>query len=184
MRAVVLEVDHSMLAERRRLGRDRHDEMWEGTLHMVPPPSYRHQEIEAALVAALRPNLVRLGYSTTAETGVFASDDDYRVPDVVVCRRQAASERGIDGPPALVVEIRSPGDESDAKLPWYLERGASAVLVIDRDTLAVSLYGSDGPVPQDGDGLVTIGDLGIRIGNAGPATLVIEDAAGRSEVEL
>lgn len=34
----MLEVPEGLLAERARLGHDRFDEMWEGVLHMVPPP--------------------------------------------------------------------------------------------------------------------------------------------------
>ena len=36
MRAVLLEVPEAMLDERRRLGHDGRDEMWDGVLHMVP----------------------------------------------------------------------------------------------------------------------------------------------------
>ena len=41
MRAVMLDVPESLLDERRRLGLDVFDEVWEGVLHMVPPPSDR-----------------------------------------------------------------------------------------------------------------------------------------------
>jgi hypothetical protein len=33
-----------MLDERRRLGQDVRDEMWDGVLHMVPPPGGAHQD--------------------------------------------------------------------------------------------------------------------------------------------
>lgn len=36
-----MEVPEAMLAERRRLGLDRRDEMWNRVLHMVPPPGGR-----------------------------------------------------------------------------------------------------------------------------------------------
>ncbi|MGI9120683.1 MAG: hypothetical protein ACR2G7_11290 [Acidimicrobiales bacterium] len=42
MRAVLLEAPQSLLEERRRLGLDIFDEMWEGVLHMVPPPGGPH----------------------------------------------------------------------------------------------------------------------------------------------
>jgi hypothetical protein len=35
----MLDVPGSLLDERRRLGLDVVDEVWEGVLHMVPPPS-------------------------------------------------------------------------------------------------------------------------------------------------
>lgn len=49
-----------LLAERERLGLDRRDEVWEGVLHMIPPPSTRHE--------LLAPQLVRL-------IGPYAPDD-------------------------------------------------------------------------------------------------------------
>ena len=113
-----------MLAERRRLGIDKSDEMWEGVLHLVPPASERHQSLEAELVVALRPAARRHGWKVTTNTGVFASDDDYRVADVVVFSREAASHRGVDGAPEVVIEVRSSHDETYEKVPWYLARGA------------------------------------------------------------
>ncbi len=151
-------------------------------LHVVPPASSRHQQIEAHLIVALEPLVRRRGWYVQAQTGVLAADDDYRVPDVVVSSPASRSERGVDGAPAVVVEIRSPGDESDAKVPWYLGRGAVAVPVVDRDSLAVELHGPGGPVgPDPGgpvgpdpDGGVLLEPLGVRIVPAG-GTLAVGD---------
>lgn len=38
MRAVWIGVPDRFLEERHRLGHDKQDELWEGVLHMVPPP--------------------------------------------------------------------------------------------------------------------------------------------------
>lgn len=152
-----------MIAERHRLGLDRHDEIWEGVLHVVPPASHRHQQLEFELAKALEGAAQRRGWRVLVETGVFAAADDYRVPDVVVFGPEAASERGVDGSPEVVVEIRSPGDESDAKVPWYLARGARAVLVIDRDALGLDLDLPTGRVEPDADGGVLLEALGLRI---------------------
>lgn len=178
VRAVLLEADEAMLAERRRLGLDKKDEMWEGVLHVVPPPYARHQDLETALVEALRPVARRLGYKLTTDTGVFAADDDYRVPDVVVCRPEVRSARGVDGAPELVVEVRSPGDESYEKLPWYLARGAGAVLIIDRDSLAVELYTAEGKVEPGPDGSVLVDPLGLRFACGDGEVLVDGVATG------
>lgn len=178
MRAVVLQVDERMLAERHRLGLDRHDEMWEGVLHVVPPASTRQQRLEAELVIALDPVARARGWSVMPETGVFADTDDYRVPDVVVFGPGAEGERGVDGAPEVVVEIRSPGDESDAKVQWYLGRSAACVVVVDRDTLALELHRPDGRVEPEADGGVLLEPLGIRIVPRG-GTLVVGDHALR-----
>ena len=172
MRTVVLEMDERTLKERERLGLDRRDEMWEGVLHLVPPPSERHQGIENALLVALWPAAKSRGWRVRTDTGVFASASDYRVPDIVIYSPEAASERGVDGAPELVVEVASPGDESYEKIPWYFGRGAKAVLVIDRDTLALKLYAQGGPVPAASDGSVLLEPLDVRVAPSG-ATLVI-----------
>jgi Uma2 family endonuclease len=116
--------------------------MWEGVLHMVPPPSGRHQRFGTRLAVALSPFATGRGLVCSYETGLFRPgvDDDYRVPDLCCYRPELATERGVDGPADLVVEIRSPGDETDEKLPWYAALGVGEVLVIDRDTLAVALF--------------------------------------------
>lgn len=172
MRALLLEVDERMLAERRRLGIDKSDEMWEGVLHLVPPASERHQSLQAELVVALRPAARRHGWKVTTNTGVLASDDDYRVADVVVFSREAASHRGVDGAPEVVIEVRSSHDETYEKVPWYLARGAKAVLVIDRDTLALQLYAPDGLVGPGPDGSLLIEPLDVRIAHSGNALAV------------
>jgi Uma2 family endonuclease len=176
MRAVVLEVDERMLAERRRIGLDKWDEMWERVLHMVPPPSRRHQGLEAELLVALRPSVRRRGWKVQTDTGVFASDDDYRVPDVVVFSDDAASERGVDGAPEVVIEVRSPHDESYEKVPWYLARGAGAVLVIDRDALALQLFTHSDPAEPPGDGPITLQSLGVQVARS-DQTLVVDGEA-------
>ncbi|CAN5663811.1 hypothetical protein BH18ACT2_BH18ACT2_00800 [soil metagenome] len=76
----MLEVDPQLLAERTRLGLDRHDEMWDGELHMVPPPSGPHQSFAAELAAELRGLARQRGPRVTHETGLFRNADDYRVP--------------------------------------------------------------------------------------------------------
>lgn len=152
-----------MIAERHRLGLDRHDEIWEGVLHVVPPASHRHQQLEFELAKALEGAAQRRGWRVLVETGVFAAADDYRVPDVVVFGPEAASERGVDGSPEVVVEIRSPGDESHAKVPWYSGRGAAAVLVVDRDSLGLDLHSAAGRVEPDADGGVLLEPLGVRV---------------------
>jgi len=53
VKAVLLEVDPSLLEQRRRLGLDRWDEMWEGVLHMSPAPAREHQRILTELLVFL-----------------------------------------------------------------------------------------------------------------------------------
>lgn len=98
----MLEVPQALLDERRSKGLDRSDEMWEGELHLVSPPSGEHQA--RGLLPRYDP------------TGLFRPgvDDDWRVPDQQYARPELASKRGIEGAASLVVEILSPHDETFA----------------------------------------------------------------------
>jgi Uma2 family endonuclease len=139
----MLEVDPKLLAERARLGLDRWDEMWDGELHMVPPPNGNHQRFGTELLLVLAPLARARGVSMSYETGLFRLETDYRVPDLACYTADHASKRGAEGA-ELVVEIRSPGDETMVKLPWYLTHGCGEVLIIDRDSLAVELHDAAG----------------------------------------
>jgi Uma2 family endonuclease len=142
MRAVMLEVPPHLLEERRRTGEDRWDEMWEGVLHMVPPPSAAHQLIGGRLYDELKLRAEARGLMAAYEMGMYAAADDYRRPDLAVFREEHLSKRGLEGA-ELVVEIVSPGDEIRDKVPWYAAR-VSEVLLVDRDTLRVELFRCDG----------------------------------------
>ena len=179
MRAVILEVDERMLAERQRLGLDRLDEMWEGVLHMVPQPSGRHQQLEGRLIYHLWDAAARRGCEIAPEVGMYGAADDYRVPDVAVYPPEALGERGLDGAPLVVFEIRSPGDESLDKIPWYLARGTESVVIIDPAACSVEVFTTDGRVEPDADGLVGVPGLGARFGPAPDAPgLMIETEDG------
>src|SRR4051794_15600036 len=143
VRAVMLEVPQALLDERRAHGLDKSDEMWEGELHMVPPPSFEHQRLGAKLFLALGPLAEVKGLLALYDpTGVFrpGADQDWRVPDQVYARPEVASARGIEGAADLVVEILSPQDETYAKLEWYASVGVGEVLVVDPSTGGVELF--------------------------------------------
>lgn len=146
VRAVWLDVPQSVLDERARLGIDVFDECWNGEIHMVPPPTEDHQAIGGRLFALLLDACETTGLLVRYETGVWAAAKDWRVPDIVVFPESSRSERGVDGPARLAVEIRSPNDETDAKLPWYITHGIAEVLVIDPATRTAQLFqpGDDG----------------------------------------
>jgi len=139
VRVVFLEAPEQLLAERRRLGLDGRDEMWEGELHMVPPPSFSHQEREAAIAAALVPVVRGLGLRIATQPGLYAGDDSWRVPELAVARPEQVTHRGVEGGAVLAVEIRSPRDETDAKLPFYARFRVEELHIVDRDTAEVEL---------------------------------------------
>jgi Uma2 family endonuclease len=163
----MLDVPESLLDERRRLGLDVFDEVWEGVLHMVPPPSGEHQRLGSELVAALLTVAKRRGLVASHETGLFAADDDYRVPDLIASLPANCTNRGVDDTAELVVELRSPGDESSEKLPWYAARGVTEMLIVDPATCQFELYRNDNggavAVVPDAAGGVDLATLGVRL---------------------
>lgn len=138
----MLEVSQAELARRKLTGIDRWDEMWEGVLHMSPAPSAEHQRILTELTAFLLPllksaqrGLLRVGINVFRQS---VDEEDYRIPDLTFVaggRATILAEDGVrGGGPDAVIEIRSPGDETYEKLPFFAGLGVREVVVIDRDT--------------------------------------------------
>ncbi|MBI2921692.1 MAG: Uma2 family endonuclease [Planctomycetes bacterium] len=148
MKAVIVDVPDSLFAERHRLGLDRRDEVWEGVVHMVPPPTWEHQRIVDSLQFLFRGYFLRNSLGTICSAlGVRApskSSLSYRIPEwfVLAPGRQSLlkpESSYVDEGPDVVLEVRSPGDETDEKTPFYDEVGVRELLIVDRDTLAVEL---------------------------------------------
>jgi putative restriction endonuclease len=123
MRAVIANVPADFLQQRRRRGADIWDEMWEGVLHMPPAPNIEHQDFEYQLEARLRTHWARAQgrrvYHGVNLAPAGGWPDDYRIPDLVLLTADcAAKNRGewLEGPPTVVIEIRSPGDETFEKM--------------------------------------------------------------------
>lgn len=148
MKAVMLEVPEHILDERRKWGGDRWDELWGGVLHMVPPPTLEHQELEGALVTWLRTHWEKAsGGKVYHQVAVALPDtvwtENYRLPDLVLlapAQLHIVRRTHLEGAPTVAVEIRSPGDESYEKLPFYAQVGISEVWFIDRDTKVPQLF--------------------------------------------
>ncbi|MFO0848136.1 MAG: Uma2 family endonuclease [Gemmataceae bacterium] len=148
MTALILDtfVSDHLIARRRELGQDRHDEVWNGVYVMPPMPNIDHQMVVSKLTRICGAVAGRGG---VVLPGANVSDLDadwehnYRVPDVVVT---LAGSRAVDrnthyqGGPDFLVEIRSPGDDTPKKLPFYTALGVRELLVVQRDTRAPTLY--------------------------------------------
>jgi Uma2 family endonuclease len=154
-----------ILEQRRRAGADRHDEVWEGVLHMAPAPSHRHGRLVIELALLLAPPAKEARLEVTDEINLGDSEHDYRVPDLALHRPGA--------PPlwhptaALIVEILSPGDETQAKLPFYAAHHVEEVLIVDPDrrTSQWLALGAEGYRLVEGSALIdlTTGELDARI---------------------
>jgi Uma2 family endonuclease len=88
-------------------------ELHDGALSVTPAPGMRHQRVSAQLSDVLREHVRArgLGEVLYAPLDVILSDTTVLQPDLVYldssCRGLIA-ERGVEGPPTLVVEILSP----------------------------------------------------------------------------
>jgi Uma2 family endonuclease len=188
VKAVMLDVSPEELARRKLTGVDRWDEMWEGVLHMAPAPSREHQRILDDLIVFLRPLLTKRGRGTL-QSGINVFDEaspkeNYRIPDltfVAAGRESVLAEDGTrGGGPDAVIEVRSPGDESYDKLPFFASLGVREVIVIDRDTKRPEIFRLAGSqyvaVAPDRDGWVASEALRVRLRQSpGSPVLAIED---------
>ena len=144
MKAVLVDVPPELLEQRRKFGADQWDEMWDGVLHMVPSPVPRHQDLEGALEAWLRTVWVpTTGGKVLHQANVSLRDagsewlQNYRIPDLILLtptRFGLEREAYFAGGPDVVVEVRSPGDETYEKVPFYTAAGVTELWVVDRDT--------------------------------------------------
>jgi len=155
MKAIMPKVPEHILEWRRRTGADQWDEMWEGVLHMAPSPNRDHQDFELALAMWLRMNWAQpkgcrvFTRINLAEPGGWP--DNFRIPDIVLltpARFEIDRNEYFDGAPDVVVEIRSPDDETYEKLSFYSSIGVSEIWVIDRDDKSPELYQVIGGDPQ------------------------------------
>jgi Uma2 family endonuclease len=199
MKAVIAHVSERELAERRRTGLDRWDEMWEGVLHMAPAPNVEHQRIVRALVEWLGPLLRSTDRGAlNLQINVFherATQENYRIPDLTFVARGRESVIASDGirggAPDAVIEIRSPDDETYEKLAFFAALGVFEVIVVDRDTKQTSIFRLAGPqyvaLQPDPDGWLGSDALGVRFRTGGDpqrAVLVVEDRHADARTEI
>jgi Uma2 family endonuclease len=146
------ELSQKLIAERKRNGLDRWDEVWEGLYVMNPLPNDEHQEIQCRLAYVLVDviDMPRLG---KVRSGVNVSDREtdwdknYRCPDVVVFLNETkAINHGSFwfGGPDFAIEIASPGDRSREKLAFYGKVATRELLLLDRNPWSLELHRHDG----------------------------------------
>jgi Uma2 family endonuclease len=179
MRAVVLDTPQEWLDERRHLGHDRWDEVWDGVLHMVPPPGATHQRFAGRLEPLLIPLAEARGFEVIRELGLYASDKNYRQPDLVVVDPKDVSARGVERTAVIAIEILSPDDESRDKLPFYASCGVREVWLLDPTTREFDLRHLDDAYATPHTTSVVL-DLTFTVA-AGPK-LRIEWTGGAAEV--
>ena len=174
MKAVMSQIPQHILQQRARTGIDRWDEMWEGVLHMPPAPNLEHQDLALALGSWLRTHwAISLGNRVHGPINLASPGGwpkDYRIPDLVLLtpdRFEIERAEYLEGAPTVAIEIRSPGDETIEKMPFYAKLGVPELWIIDRDTKAPELCvlreGQYEQQPPGTDGWLESTATGIRL---------------------
>lgn len=139
-----------LLEERRRSGADRRDEVWEGVLHVIPPPSVEHERLAHGLHVVLEPHAVAADLVVVGTVAVGA-EGNYRVPDLALLRPGYAPQWNLTA--ALVVEIVSHRDDTWEKLPFYAGHRVDEVIIVAPDEqrihwLGLEAAGDYGPLER------------------------------------
>ena len=160
-----------LLQQRARLDLDRRDEVWEGVVHMIPPPRHEHERLAVKLVGVLDPLADAAGLELTGTVGIGKGKDDYRVPDLALHRPGYAPQWHPTA--ALVVEIVSPGDKTWDKLGFYAAHHVDKLLIVDPAKRKVDWLALDGDTyrPTTRSALLdlTAADLAARLTWSAPA---------------
>ena len=130
---------------------DARYELINGVAYMMAAPSPTHQYIQVELLGQfwtfLRGKPCRV-YAAPLDVRLFAKKNPF-IPTVVqpdllvVCDRSKLSQHGCDGPPDLVIEIRSPSNtdaEMEAKYDAYLQSGVREYWVVNPEKRQVQVY--------------------------------------------
>ncbi len=126
----------------------RRYELHDGELSVTPAPSTRHQRISHKLLQLLDAHVEagRLGEVFYAPLDVILSDTTVVQPDLVYIdtgRSGLVSERGIEGPPTLVVEILSPSTatlDRMTKPRLYARHRVPFLWLVDPDRRTVEAF--------------------------------------------
>jgi Uma2 family endonuclease len=137
----------NLIRERKRKGLDLYDEVWDGVYVMPSMPSLAHQKLVHHLDVILdevvfRPALGEIYPGANVSDRGSTWKGNYRVPDLVVVlkgSRAVHHKNHIQGGPDFLVEIESPGDDTEEKVPFYAEIGVRELLIIHRDKRALRL---------------------------------------------
>jgi len=129
------------------VGSTRH-EVIEDRLVVTPAPSRLHQRIVTDLVTTLN-TFVRkhgIGQVFAGPFDVLFGEGDYLEPDIVfvgVEREDLLTDRGMEGPPHLIVEVTSPATaerDRGLKLDRYRQFGVGEYWVVDPEVATVAVW--------------------------------------------
>ena len=123
-----------------------------GEVLMTPAPSIRHHRIVGRLFSGLFVFVEAndLGEVFPSPLDVLVAEGDYLEPDIVFVgsdRSHLVSDRGVEGPPDLVVEVISPSTaarDRGIKLERCRLYGVAEYWVVDPDERTIEVWDLDG----------------------------------------
>ena len=130
----------------------RRYEILDGELEVSPSPAPKHQAVSRNLAWFLHGHVQerRLGSVYYAPIDVILADTSIVQPDLVfidVARESIVSQRGIEGPPDLAVEILSPWSirrDRITKAALYARYGVRHYWLVDPDARVLEVYAAEG----------------------------------------
>ena len=121
-------------------------ELLDGQVHVTPAPSPLHQRASKRLQRLLEVYFEEPGRGEVfnAPIDVILTPHDVVQPDLVVVTDPGlVSKRGIEGPPALVVEVLSPGTtayDRTTKAQRYAALGIPHYWIVDPEARAIECF--------------------------------------------
>lgn len=140
-------VSRELIAERKLLGLDRYDEVWDGVYVMSPIANNEHQAMAFRLGFVVSEVIPQdegtMFVGCNVSDRVKGWDKNYRCPDVALYLVGNPAQDCFThwcGGPDWLTEILSDGDEARRKMEFYEKVGVQEVLLIDRDPWCIELY--------------------------------------------
>ena len=121
-------VVEAWLEQRRALGQDGRDEVWEGVYHVAPHEHGRNGAVAMQLVLTMAAPAAQAGLVPGGSFNL-GEEGDFRVPDLGFHR--GSPDHLYFTTAALVVEVLSPDDQTYAKFGFYAARGVDELWVVD-----------------------------------------------------
>jgi Uma2 family endonuclease len=123
-------------------------EILDGELSVTPAPSTKHQRISGRLYLTLAQHIdtMQLGEVYAAPTDLILATTTVVQPDLIFIgndRRGIVTERAIEGPPTLVIEILSTTTrrtDRQTKAQLYAKYGVPYYWLIDPDQQSIEVY--------------------------------------------
>jgi hypothetical protein len=144
-------VSRDMVRQRKKLGLDRYDEVWDGVYVMPSMANLDHQELVLEMAGLFKDVVKEAGGKVYP--GANVSDrpknwkKNYRIPDIVVLLKNSRAKKRdtfILGGPDFLTEIESPDEDPEEKIPFYSKIQVQELLIIHRDRRDLRLLRHDG----------------------------------------